>query len=124
MDSASGSTVSLDASRNLIEVGYRGHVTTVEAKAMSEEVMVLLPKMSRGFTFLADLSNLESMDLDCAPYITKVMDACNASGIGTVVRIIPDPRKDIGFNILSIIHYGRGVHVLTFRDASEAQRAV
>jgi hypothetical protein len=124
MDNASGSSVRLDASRNLIEVRYRGHVTTAEVKAMSVEVIALLPQMSRGFTFLADLSGLESMDLDCAPYITKVMDACNASGIGTVVRIIPDPRKDIGFNILSIIHYGRGVHVLTFQNSDEAKRVM
>jgi hypothetical protein len=124
MDNASGYSVSLDASRNLIEVRYGGRVTVAEVKAMSEEVMVLLPQMSLGFTFLADLSNLESMDLDCVPYITKVMDACNAAGIGTVVRIIPDPRKDIGFNILSIIHYGRGVHVLTFQDPEEAKRAL
>lgn len=124
MDNASGSTVSGDVSRNLIEVRYRGRVSTEEVKALSGVVMDLIPQMRPGFTFLADLSDLESMDLDCAPYITKIMDACNASGIGTVVRIIPDPRKDIGFNILSIIHYGRGVHILTFQDSAEAERAM
>jgi hypothetical protein len=124
MDNASGSTVRLDASRNLIEVRYRGRIVAADVKAMSEGVIALLPQMPKGFTFLADLSCLESMDLDCVPYITKVMDACNASGIGTVVRIIPDPRKDIGFNILSIIHYGRGVHVLTFQNSAEAERAI
>jgi len=116
--------VSGDVSRNLIEVRYRGRVSTGEVKAFSDVVMDLLPQMRPGFTFLVDLSNLESMDLDCVPYITRIMDACNASGIGTVVRIIPDPRKDIGFNILSIIHYGRGVHVLTFQDSAEAERAM
>jgi hypothetical protein len=124
MDKASESTVHGDATRNLIEVRYRGRVTAVEAKAVSAVVMDLLPQMRQGFTFLADLSNLESMELDCAPYITKIMDVCNVAGIGTVVRIIPDPRKDIGFNILSIIHYRRGVHVLTFQNSAEAERAL
>jgi|HubBroStandDraft_1064217.scaffolds.fasta_scaffold56535_2 hypothetical protein len=120
----SGSTIQANVSRNRIELRYRGRVSTAEAKAISDEVMPLIAQMRRGFTFLADLSNLEAMELDCVPYITRIMDACNASGIGTVVRIIPDPRKDIGFNILSIIHYGRGVHVLTFQDSAEAERAI
>jgi hypothetical protein len=124
MDNASESTVHGDVTRNLIEVRYRGRVDTAEVKAVSGVVMDLLPQMRKGFTFLADLSNLESMELDCAPYITKIMDACNSAGIGTVVRIIPDPRKDIGFNILSIIHYRRGVHVLTFQNSAEAERAI
>ncbi len=124
MDKTSGHIIQVDISRNLMEVRYRGCVTAAEVKAVSEKVMDLLPQMRKGFTFLADLSSLESMELDCAPDITRIMDACNAAGIGTVVRIIPDPRKDIGLNILSIIHYGRGVHVLTCQNSAEAERVI
>jgi hypothetical protein len=113
-----------DTSRNLIEVRYRGRVTASEVKAVYDQVMNLLPQMRQGFTFLADLSGLESMELECVADITRIMDACNAAGIGTVVRIIPDPRKDIGLNILSIIHYRRGVHVLTYQNSSEAERVL
>ena len=110
--------------RNLIEVRYQGRVTAEEVKEVHGKVLVLLPKMRQGFTFLADLSGLESMELDCVVGITKIMDACNAAGIGTVVRIVPDPRKDIGLNILSIIHYRRGVHVLTCQNSAEAERVI
>jgi anti-anti-sigma regulatory factor len=113
-----------DISRNLVEVRYRGRVTAAEVKAVYEKVMELLPKLRQGFTLLVDLSDLESMDLDCVGDITKIMDACNAAGIGTVARIVPDPRKDIGLNILSIIHYRRGVHMLTFQNPAEAERAI
>jgi hypothetical protein len=95
-----------------------------EAKSISDEVLVLVPHMRPGFTFFADLSDLTSMELECAPFITRIMDACNAAGIGTVVRIIPDPRKDIGLNILSITHYSRRVHVITCQTAAEAERAL
>lgn len=124
MDKISDSLVQLDLVRNLIEVRYRGHVSVAEVKAVSEKVMEFLPQLRKGFTFLADLSLLESMELDSVTYITRIMDACNATGIGTVVRIVPDPRKDIGLNILSIIHYSRGVHVLTFQNSEEAERAL
>jgi hypothetical protein len=124
MDEDSGSAVSADLSRNLIELRWRGRVFAAQAKLIAEKVMILLPQVRRGFTLVADHSNLESMDLDSVPHITKIMDACNAAGIGTVVRIVPDPRKDIGFNILAITHYGRGVHVLTFQSAEEAGKAI
>ena len=78
--------------------------------------------MSPGFTFITDLTGLGSMELECAPDLARLMDFCKARGIGTVVRIIPDPRRDIGFNILSIVHYRRGVRVVTCKDAAEAER--
>jgi hypothetical protein len=124
MDDISDCLVQVDIARNLIEVRYEGRVSVAEVKAVSERVMELLPQLRTGYTFLADLSRLESMELDSVTYITKIMDACNATGIGTVVRIVPDPRKDIGLNILSIIHYRRGVHVLTFQNSEEAERAL
>jgi hypothetical protein len=119
MENTSGCIVQGDIARNLIEVRYRGRVAVAEVRAVSEKVMDLLPQMRQGFTFLADLSCLE---LDCVTEITRIMDACNVAGIGTVVRIVPDPRKDIGLNILSIIHYRRGVHVINCQNSAEAER--
>jgi hypothetical protein len=117
-------TVECDISRNLIGLRYRGRVAAADVKAVSERVMELLPSLRQGFTLLADLSELESMELECVTDITRIMDACNAAGIGTVVRIVPDTRKDIGLNILSIIHYRRGVRVLTCESSEEAARAL
>jgi len=119
-----GYVVRADVPRNLIEVLYHGHVGVAEVRAVHDEVLILLPRMREGFTYLVDLSGLESMELDCMAGITRIMDACNAAGIGTVVRIVPDSRKDIGLNILSITHYRRSVHVLTFQNLAEAQRAL
>jgi hypothetical protein len=49
------------------------------------------------------------------------MDSCDARGITMVVRIIPDPRKDIGLNIMSLFHYRRGVRFVTCETIEEAQ---
>ena len=124
MEEKSASVVRGDVPGNRIEVQYNGHVTAADVQSVYRKVMDLLPSMRSGFTFLADLSGLESMDLDCAPFITKIVDSCNAAAIGTVVRIVPDPRKDIGLNILSIIHYRRGVRVLTCENSAEADRVL
>jgi hypothetical protein len=124
MDEISSYTIKGDIPRNLIEVQYRGRVGAAEVKAVSERVRDLLPEMRHGFTLLADLSGLEAMELDCVSHLTRIMDECNSAGIGTVVRIVPDPRKDIGLNILSIIHYRRGVRVVNCQNAEEAERAI
>ncbi len=80
--------------------------------------------MRKGFTILTDLSGLDSMELDCVPYLTRLMDACREMGVATVVRIVPDPRKDIGLNILSIVHLKSGVRVVTCQNAEEAERVI
>ena len=124
MDPKTKFDVEIDATRNLITVRSRGHIAAADMKAYSEKVRGMLSQLRPGFTFLTDLSALEAMELDCAIELTKVMDACRATGIGTVIRIIPDSSKDIGFNILSIIHLRRGVRVVTCQTAEEAEQAL
>jgi uncharacterized 2Fe-2S/4Fe-4S cluster protein (DUF4445 family) len=124
MNKKAESAVRKDAPRNLIQIRHLGHVTALEMEACIETVKKLIPGMRAGFTLLTDLSGLDSMELECAGVLGRIMDACKAGGIGTAVRIIPDPRKDIGFNILAQIHYRSGVHVITCRNASEAKLAL
>jgi hypothetical protein len=116
--------IQTDALPDLVRVRYLGHVTAAGVKACLAEIERLLPRTRVGFTTLTDLSALDSMDLDCVPHLTKIMDVCRAKGIGMAVRVIPDPDKDIGFNILSIIHYRRGVRIVTCETLAEAERIV
>jgi hypothetical protein len=81
-----------------------------------------MPQMRTGFTVLVDLSGLENMALDCVPYLSKIMDLCKAQGVGLVVRVIPDPTKDIGLNILSLIHYRGKVRIVTCDTLAEAEK--
>jgi hypothetical protein len=113
-----------DDSLNLIRIRYLGHVTAAELRAGAGEVKAVLAKMRPGFTVLTDLSGLEAMDLECVPDLTRQMDAFRAKGVATVIRIIPDPSKDIGLNILAIVHYRRGVHVVTCQTAAEAEHVL
>src|ERR1035437_9202863 len=116
--------IQTDAGLNLVRIRYVRHVTAAGMKACRAEVERVLPGTRAGFTVLTDLSGLDSMDLDCVPHLAKIMDLCRAKGIGTVVRVIPDPNKDIGFNILSAIHYRRGVRVVPCESLAEAERAI
>ncbi len=117
-------TIQPDASRNLMRLTFFGHVGADAMETCSGQVELLLPELLPGFRVLTDLTGLESMDLDCVRHLTRIMDQFRIKGAGTVVRIIPDPSKDIGFNLLSIIHLRPNVTIVTCRTRAEAERAL
>jgi len=89
-----------------------------------ERVRSLLVELEPGFRLLSDLTELESMDIECLPSIKRTMDLCNKTGVHTVIRVIPDPKKDIGLNILSLFHYERRVHIVTCETLKEAKASL
>jgi hypothetical protein len=52
------------------------------------------------------------------------MELFHGHGVKLIVRIIPDPKRDIGFNIMSLFHYPRTVHIVTVTTAEEAARTL
>lgn len=124
MPSSAEFELQTDGIPDLVRVRYLGHVTAAGVQACCAALLALLPRMRRDFTVLTDLSGLDAMDLECAPHLAKLMETCREGGIGTVVRVIPDRHKDIGFNILSIIHYRSGVRIVTCDTMAEAERAL
>jgi hypothetical protein len=113
-----------DKSVNLLRIRVWDRVTAEEVQRCVQELRSLLPGLRKGFTLLTDLSGLAAMDLDCVPPLEGIMDLCRQAGVAMVVRVIPDPHKDIGFNILSVFHYPRRVKIVTCETMEEAQSAL
>lgn len=113
--------VEIDQPQNLLSIRYGGSVGPDEAEICLEEVRTALPRLRSAFSLLADLTGLEVMDVACAPHIEKAMDLCNERGISTVVRVIPDPKRDIGLQIMSYFHYGGDVRIVTCETLTEAR---
>ena len=109
-----------DKPRNVLSVTYAQHVTPDETRPAVERLRRLLDELAPGFRLLTDLSRLDEMDLGCVPDVRKMMDLCDDKGVETVVRVIPDPQKDIGFKILSLFHYERRVRIVTCEALPEA----
>jgi hypothetical protein len=116
--------VGVDEAKNLLKITYAQHVGAEDTKRVEEKIPPLLTELRPGFRLLTDLSGLVSMDLACVPYIKRMMDLCNKKGVEVVVRVIPDPRKDIGLNILSLFHYRRRVRIMTCATLEEATKAL
>ena len=61
----------LDEPKRLLVIRYRGVVKAEETEKGLEQIRNGLTKLQSGFRLLADLSELQSMDVACAPFIEK-----------------------------------------------------
>ena len=105
-------------------MSYFHHVDAAEVKRCLGTVRDLINQLQPGFVLLTDLSGLESMEPDCAPDLGEIMDLCGERGMSTVVRVIPDPTKDIGFGLISKFHLPAAVNVQTHESLAQAITAL
>jgi hypothetical protein len=91
--------------KSLLQVSYIGQVGAEELRREYDDLVALLADLPAGFKLLVDLERLETMDIACVEELGKMMEAFDRHGLAQVVRVIPDPTKDIGFNILARFHY-------------------
>jgi anti-anti-sigma regulatory factor len=117
-------TVGVDQTKNLFVIRYRGRVTASAVERCAEEVRAALSKIQSGFRLLADFTELESMDVTCVPHIKNIMELCDERGVSAVVRIIPDPTRDIGLQIMSYFHYSGDVRIITYEKLSDATQTL
>jgi hypothetical protein len=113
-------SVEADRAKRLIIIGAAGRVTAQEVKQVAQQVREIVKDAPPGFHVLTDFRWLEAMEPASAYYIGEIMDALAAKEVGSIVRVVPDPHKDIGLNILSQFHYGAKVRVLTLESLAEA----
>jgi anti-anti-sigma regulatory factor len=116
--------VELDQSKRLLVISAVQRVTAAEAKLAAQRVRELLRDVAPGFRVLVDFRWLDSMDSASARHIAEIMDALTERGVGSVTRVIRDPHKDIGLNILSKFHYGPEVRIATFGTLADALQSL
>ena len=112
--------VELDRSKRLLVISAAQKVTAEEAKMAAQRIGEVLQDVAPGFRVLADFRGLQSMDSGAARHIAEIMDALAEKNVGSVTRVMPDPHKDIGLNILSQFHYGANVKIATFETLADA----
>ncbi len=116
--------VELDQSKRLLVISAAQRVTADEAKLAARRVRELLQDIAPGFRVLADFRWLDSMDAAATRHIAEIMDALAEKKVASVTRVVPDPHKDIGFNILSHFHYGPEIKIATFETLADALQTV
>jgi anti-anti-sigma regulatory factor len=116
--------VEIDRFKRLLVLTAAQRVTAEQAKVAVQRIRELLQDVAPGFRVLADFRWLDSMDSAAASYIAEMMDAFTEKGIASVTRVMPDPHKDIGLNILSQFHYGPEIQIATFETLADALQSM
>lgn len=116
--------VEIDRSKRLLVISALQRVTADQAKRAAQQTRELLRDVAPGFRVLTDFRWLESMDSSAAPHVAKIMDTLAEKGVASVTRVMPDPHKDIGLNILSQFHYGPEIQITTFETLADAVQSL
>ncbi len=117
-------SVEADKSKRLVVLSAAGRVTKEEAKQAAQRMRDILKDFAPGFRVLADFQWLQSMDPAAARHVAEIMDALTEKQVALVIRVMPDPHKDIGLNILSQFHYGPGIQIVTFETLADALQSL
>jgi hypothetical protein len=112
----------INREKHLLYLVFIGQVRVKELEEGRTEVARLTAELQGGFRLLTDLSHLDSMEAGCESQISLMMELFAENGISDVVRVVPDPKKDIGFNILAAFHYPRPVKIVASQSLEEAAR--
>ncbi len=116
--------VELDQSKRLLVISAARRVTAEQVKAVAQRVRELVQDIAPGFRVLVDFRWLDFMDSAAAPHLAEIMEALTDKGVAYVARVMPDPHKDIGLNILSQFHYGPQIQIATFATLADALQSV
>ena len=91
--------------RGLLHLGFIGDVDPPQILRAVADLPDLLSDLPAGFVLLVDLERLGTMTKECAPAIGQLMELFDQKGVRQVIRVIPDKSKDIGFQVLYLLHY-------------------
>ncbi|HEY7000788.1 MAG TPA: hypothetical protein VH330_03520 [Candidatus Udaeobacter sp.] len=114
----------MDRLKRLLVISASQQVTVEQANLAAQRVRELLRDVAPGFRVLADFRWLESMESATARHVAEIMDVLTEKGVASVTRVMPDPHKDIGLNILSQFHYGPEIPIATFETLADAVQSL
>ena len=117
-------SIEFDRSKRLLVISAAGEVTKKEVEAVALRLREMMKEVTPGFRVLTDFRWLDRMEPAAATHLAEIMDALAEKDVAAVVRVVPDPHKDIGLNILSQFHYGPNIKLTTFESLAEALSAL
>ena len=114
----------INKSHRLLHASYICKVTVADLERGYEDLKLLVREFPDGYILFADWGRMESIDPECATIIGQTMELFDQSSMERVVRLFPDPTKDIGLNILGAFHISNQRPFVTCDNMKDAIRAL
>ncbi len=113
-------SVEIDRSKRLLIISAAGHVRTDEVQQAVQDVREALQQVALGLRVLIDFRWLESIHPSAAPHIAQIMEGLAQKQVASVIRIVSDPGKDVGLQMLSHFRYSDELPISTVETLVEA----
>jgi ABC-type transporter Mla MlaB component len=117
-------TTTIYQEKNLLYLSFLDDVGMIQFSELERRLSSIFRCLEQDFTLLTDLSGVGEIDFACVNQIAELMERTVEAGVGQVLRVVPDPCKDIGFGILAAFHYPKSLPVRVFENLSEAMDAL
>jgi anti-anti-sigma regulatory factor len=117
-------SIHADPDRQILTFKFAGQVSAADMQLKVEDLSRELERLNSGFVAFTDLSELDFMENAGTAQIATYMDLCTAKGVGRIVRLISDPARDVGFQLLSVFHHEKGVRTITCANLEDAHKAL
>jgi len=108
----------------LLLLTYVGHIQLEEVARLRGDIKTLMDELTPHVRVLADFTHYESMDVEGVMEMGRMMEMVGQIGTALVVRVIPDPHREPGLNILTVFHYKQRSQVITCRNFAEAAKVL
>ena len=95
----------INKTRGLLQMDFIGDVDAEQIRRELKTLPGVLEDLPEGFVLIVNLENVGAMPKECAPEIGLLMEMFDQKGVRLVIRVIPDKTKDIGFQVLYLLHY-------------------
>ena len=105
----------------LLHISFIGDVEPEEIHEGREMLSEILEDLPTGLLLLVDLERLHFMSKECAPEIGWLMELFDRKGVAQVIRVIPDKTKDIGLQVLYLLHYKNPPPLIVCASILEAE---
>ena len=117
-------TCSADASGQILTIGYIDQVVPDQVELCRRTIRDEMQHLRPGFALLVDLTNLKSMDAECAESLGAMLELCSSREMAFAVWVVPDPSKDIGMNLIARFHCWQPVRTHTCSNLAEAMKCL
>jgi hypothetical protein len=105
---------------NVLHLSFSDRVQLYHFEELKPRLPAVFRCLRPDFTLLTDLSGVEEIDIACCKPIGELMEQVVDAGVGQVMRVVPDPRKDIGLNILAAFHYPKTLRIKIYNNLNQA----
>jgi hypothetical protein len=88
---------------NVVVLDFKGNVDGAQATQVYSDLEKILPEKGKGFSLLADLTSIDTMEPEVEGEVKKAMGLLKTHGLREVLRVIDPAMEDLDSKVRALI---------------------